>query len=108
MLIAARADATLSIVEQAVETSTLSISLPDRSSGSIAVKSCATCKPLLLQITPSTQFLVGRSPVSYAEFVALARGGADRGLDVFYDGKERTITRLIMSDTREATPRRRR
>ena len=108
-LTAVRADATtFRIVEQAVETSTLSISVPDKNAGSIAVKACSSCKPMLLRLTPATSFLIGKSEVPYAEFVALARGSTDRGLGVFYDGKERTITRLIISGTRAAPPRRRR
>jgi len=106
-LAAIQARATLRIVEQAVETSTLSVSLPDSNVGSMAVKSCPSCKPMLLRLTPRTQFLVGRAPVPYAEFVALARGASDRGLGVFYHGNERTITRLIISDAGRAAPRRR-
>jgi len=103
-LTAVQAPAALRVVEQAVETSTLSVSLPDSNSGSIALKSCESCKSMLLRLTPSTRFLVGRSQVSYAEFIALARGAADRNLGVFYNGKERTITRLIMSGA-EPVPR---
>jgi len=105
-LTTSQAHAALRVVEQAVETSTLSVSLPDRKAGSIAVKRCASCTPLLLQLTPSTRFLVGRSQVPYAEFIALARGAADRNLGVFYNGKERTITRLVMFGA-EPVPRRR-
>ena len=107
-LAASGAQASLRIVEQAIETSTFSVSLPDGGTGSIALKACADCTPLLLRLTPQTQYLVGRSPVSYAEFLSLARGGTGRGLGVFYDAKERTITRLIMSGTRPATAPRRR
>jgi hypothetical protein len=107
-LTAVAAPAALRVVEQAVETSTLSISLPDRDSGSIAVKSCASCKPMLLRLTPSTQFMVGKSQVSYAEFSALARSAADRNLGVFYDGKEHTITRLVMFGAELAPARQRR
>ena len=105
---AIQADATtFRIVEQAVETSTLSISVPDGNAGSIAVKACSGCKPLLLKLTPGTRYLIGKAEVPYAEFVALARGSTNHGLGVFYDGKERRITRLIISGTRVAPPRRR-
>jgi hypothetical protein len=107
-LTAVHAPAALRIVEQAVESSTLSVSLPDRDSGSIAVKSCADCRPMLLRLTPSTRFVVGGSEVSYAEFSALARGGTDRSLGVFYDGKEHTITRLVIFSAEFAPTRRRR
>ena len=98
---------TFRIVEQAVETSTMSISVPDKNAGSLAVKACPSCKPMLLRLTPETRYLIGKTEVPYAEFVDLARGSSDRGLGIFYDGKERTITRLIISGTRVTPPRRR-
>ncbi len=97
----------LTIVEQAVETSTLVVSLPDSSTGSMAVKSCPSCKPMLLRLTASSKFLVGRTPVSYSEFVALTRGASDRGLGVFYDRKSGTITRLIIAGERRPATRQR-
>ncbi len=97
----------LKILEHAVETSTLVVSLPDSSTGSMAVKSCPSCKPMLLRLTPSSKFLVGRTPVPYAEFVALTRGASDRGLGIFYDRESRTITRLIIAGTRLASPQQR-
>lgn len=106
-LTAVPAQATLRIVEQAVETSTLSVSLPDSNVGSMAVKSCPSCTPILLRLTPQSRFLVGGAEVSYPEFISLARGASDRNLGVFYDGKERTITRLSMSGTAPAAPQRR-
>jgi hypothetical protein len=98
-LLAANAHATLSIVEQAVETSTFSISLPDRSGGSIAVMPCATCKPCCCR---SQRAQSSRRP--HSGFVCGIRGAGPRQHGSrprrFYDGKERTITRLIISDTR--------
>lgn len=99
LLVAGGAGATLRIVEQAVETSTLRISLPDDVGGSIAVTACSTCKPMVLRLSPDSQFFVGKSPVTYAQFRSLARDSA-RQLNIFYDGKGRTITRLVVPGSR--------
>lgn len=97
--------AALKIVEQAIETSTFVVSLPDGSNGSMAVKSCTQCKPVLLRLTPRSTFLVGGARVQYSEFLALARGSGDQGLNIFYDRKSGTITRLLMNGVRRAPPR---
>ena len=99
LLVTSGASATLRIVEQAVETSTLSVSLPDDVSGSIAVTPCSTCKPMLLRLAPESQFFVGKSAVTYAQFRSLARDSA-RQLNIFYDGQGRTITRLVVPGSR--------
>ena len=94
--------AALKIVEQAIETSTFVVSLPDGSNGSMAVKSCTQCKPVLLRLTPRSTFLVGGARVQYSEFLALARGSGDQNLNIFYDRKSGTITRLRMNGVRRA------
>ncbi len=101
----AQALAGLKVVEQAIETSTYVVSLPDDSGGSMAVTSCGQCKPMLLRLTPRSRFLVGGAQVPYAEFLVLARGSGDKGLNIFYDRKTGTITRLTLSGVRRATPR---
>ena len=103
--VALPAAAALKVIEQAIETSTFVVSLPDGHTGSIAVKPCKQCKPLLLRLTPKSRFLVSGAQVPYSEFVALARGAGEHGLDIFYDGKSGTITRLLMNDVRRAPPR---
>ena len=95
----------LKVIEQAIETTTFVVSLPDGSNGSIAVKSCAQCKPVLLRLTPRSTFQVGGTPVQYKEFLELARGSRDQGLNIFYDGKTGTITRLRMNGVPRAPAR---
>ncbi len=101
----AASSAPLKILEQAIETSTFVVSLPDGNTGSMAVKSCAQCKPVLLRLTPRSTFLVGSARVEYSEFLALARGSNDQGLNIFYDRKSGTITRLLMKSARRTPPR---
>lgn len=97
LLGAGPAAAEIRIREQAIETSTAVTSVPDDAAGSIVVKACPSCSPLLLRLTPRSRFRVGRTEVSYDEFRTLAREASARGLGVFYDAKQRTITRLILS-----------
>lgn len=104
LLLSGNATATLRIVEQGVETTTLSVSLPDEAAGSISVTPCGGCKPLLLQLAPSSLYFIGKAAVSYAELKSLARSSA-RQLDIFYEAKGRTITRLVVSGQRPAQTR---
>jgi hypothetical protein len=105
LLAAASAGATLRMVEQAIETSTLMTSLPDDAGGSLAVSSCAGCKPVLLQLSSKSQYFIGKTPVTYAELRAAANGSS-RQLNVFYQAKDRTITRLVVSGGQSAPLRR--
>jgi hypothetical protein len=105
LLTTATAGATLNMVEQAIETSTMATSLPDDASGSIAVSSCAGCKPMLLQLSSKSQYFIGKTPVTYAELRAAANNSS-RQLNVFYQAKDRIITRLVVSGGQSAPVRR--
>lgn len=95
----------LKVIEQAIETTTFVVSLPDGSNGSMAVKSCSQCKPVLLRLTSRSTFQVGGTPVKYKEFLELARGSQDHALNIFYDRKSGTITRLRMNGIQRAPAR---
>ncbi|HSC06564.1 MAG TPA: hypothetical protein VLD59_07045 [Steroidobacteraceae bacterium] len=92
----------LKVAEQAIETTTFVVSLPDGDNGSMAVKSCAQCKPVLLRLTSRSTFLLGSTPVQYKEFLQRARGSENLGLNIFYDGKSGNITRLRINGVRRA------
>jgi biopolymer transport protein ExbD len=104
LLAAGGAQATLRMVEQAIETSTLSTSLPDDSTGSLAVSACNGCKPVLLRLSSDSKYFIGKTPVTYAQLRAAASNAA-RQLNVFYDAKGRTITRLVVSGQSSAPVR---
>ena len=53
---------------------------------------------------PKSQYFVGKTPVTYAQLRAAA-GAAARQLNVFYDAKGRTITRLVVSGQQGAPVR---
>jgi hypothetical protein len=92
----------MKVVEQAIETTTFVVSLPDAATGSMAVKSCAQCKPVLLRLTARSTFLLGSTPVQYKEFLGFARGSENLALNIFYDGKSGNVTRLRMNGVRRA------
>lgn len=100
LLMASWADAApgMKVREQAIETSTRETSLPGTQDGSMIVKTCASCAPLVLRLTPQSRYRVGRDEVSFTEFAA-ELNGASRDLYVFYDATTRTITRLVTSGT---------
>jgi len=96
LLLAGSATATLRIVELGIETSTLSVSLPDDISGSIAVTGCASCKPMVLRLSSESRYFIGKSQVTYAQLRSLARGATSRQLNIYYQAKGREITRLVV------------
>lgn len=85
------------ILEQAIETSTLKVSIPTDESGSMAVKACQSCTTMVLRLTPESTYRVGRSAVSFDEFASYVRSVGTRNLDIFYDAKNGTITRLVVA-----------
>jgi hypothetical protein len=88
------AHAALTVTEQAIEASTRSISLPASESGVIVAKPCPACAPIVLRMTSATRLVVGKTPVSLAQLQKFVSSGGDRGMVVFYDPRQRTITRI--------------
>jgi hypothetical protein len=104
LLLAASATATMHIVELGIETSTLTVSLPDDTTGSIAVTACASCKPMVLQLSPGSRYFIGKSQVTYAQLRSLARSGDSRQLNIYYQAKGREITRLVVPGPAPTAP----
>lgn len=96
---AATAAPRVKVREQAIETSTLATTLPGTQDGSMIVKPCATCAPLVLRLTPQSTYRVGRDQVTFGELAAALKGAGTRALYIFYDAESRTITRLVTSGT---------
>ncbi len=88
------AHAVLIATEQAIEASTRSISLPASPTGVIVAKPCPACAPLVLHMTAATRLAVGRTQVSLAQLQKFVASGGERGMVVFYDARQRTITRI--------------
>lgn len=93
-LAAPRAHALLEVVEQAYETSSEALSLPDSVGRSLLLPGCTKTCPPSVQLTKETRFFLGAREVKLAELRAhLARGHVD--FTVFYDPKSLAVTRII-------------
>lgn len=90
---AAAAAVPLKTVEECIETGTRAVSLPGTAGGSISASACTDCSSLRLGFDSRTRYFVGTQAVNYAKF-RQAAAKSDLRLDVFYDPKTRTVTRL--------------
>lgn len=86
----------LQALEQAIEASSASIRIPDRTPSSFVVRSCETCPAVTLQLVQTTRFLLGKTAVTQTEFnQALQKAGQDPTLGIFYGSKTSEVTRLV-------------
>jgi hypothetical protein len=92
----------LKTIEECVETGTRAVSLPGVASGSLSASPCAGCPIIRLRFDGGTRYLIGKQVVTYAKFRAEAAKGDDLRLDVFYEPKTRTLTRLRLAATGNA------
>ena len=95
LLLAAPAEATLQALEQAIETTTRAVSLPE-GGGTLIVKRCPGCDSLLLKITEQTASYVNDEQVQYKDLQRLASRSIG-SLVVFYEPESRQITRLVLT-----------
>lgn len=94
VLAAPRAHAILQVVEQAYETTSADLSLPDSIGRSVTLPGCAKTCPSSVQLTAETRFFLAGREVRLADLRAhLARGRVD--LTVFYDPKTLVVTRIL-------------
>jgi len=91
------AQAQLRAMEQAIEATTRSISLPASEQGVIVAKPCPTCAPVVLRMTAATRLLVGKDQVSLPELQKFISTGGERYMVVLWDPRARTVTRLIVT-----------
>lgn len=101
---AADAATPIKVREQAIETSTLALSVPLTRPRSIAVKKCSTCPLVVLQFTPRSTFRVGRQQATFAQFAAHVNGATQRPINVFYDAAGKTVTRMTTTGELAAKP----
>lgn len=89
------ASATITIVEQAFESSTVDARIPADAGGSIEMRHCPDCESVTLQIDGNTLFFVDEQQVTQADF----RRAANRGtysMTVHYDPETLAVTRVVM------------
>jgi hypothetical protein len=97
--------AVLIAAEEAIETSTLGISLPANAQGVIVAKLCPTCEVSVLRVTAETRFLVGKTAVSLAELQKYVATTSAHGMVVLYDPRVHTVTRIIVKGELPAAKR---
>jgi len=83
----------LKTIEECIETGTRSVSLPGVAGGSLSASSCSGCASLRFKFDARTRYFVGSQAVNYTKF-RQAAAKTDLRLDVFYEPKTRTLTRL--------------
>lgn len=98
----AAAQAVVTNVENAYETSASHVSLPSIAHGQLVITECAGCKAVVLHVDEGTLFLVGGlrgQAVSLTEMrQALRAPGADkRLLMIFYQLDNNVVTRVVLS-----------
>jgi hypothetical protein len=91
----AHAQLRMRVVEEAIESSTEIVGLPESLPSSLGFKPCGTCAYVTLSVDSTTRFFVGRHRVSLADLRHQASRGPRR-LDVFYDRRSKVATRLIL------------
>lgn len=84
----------LRVVEQAIETSSAEIRLPDQTPATLFARSCPKCEQRSLQVSAQTKFFLGRIAVSQNEFNVAAQQST-RTLGIFFDSNTEEVTRLV-------------
>ena len=95
LLIAAGAGAQgrLQTIEECLESGTELVQLPGVAGGSLSARECRGCPSLRLTFGRDTRYFIGEQQVPYARLREAAARGSLR-LDVFYQPRTRTLTRL--------------
>jgi hypothetical protein len=83
-------------VDDCIETSTDSVTLPVTVPYTMSVQSCTTCKAMQLQVDADTRFFVGEQSVTLAQLRTHAAGGV-RQLNICRAVGSDRLTRLVMA-----------
>jgi len=91
--------AALDILEQAVEADVSDTTLPTHTAGSVVVRECTGCEPLVWRVNAASSYYIGsRShPVALGELRAAAASGQHEMLYVFYKPDTNVVTRIVLS-----------
>lgn len=82
-------------LEQSAEANTDIVTLPESVPSSLSFRICTNCPYVTLSVDDTTRFFVEKHEVTLADLRRYAsRGRLD--LDVYYDGKSKTVTRLVL------------
>ena len=83
--------------ERPIETTTVGLPLPRVAPGSMTISPCdEACTPVTVEITETSQFFVGRKPVTFAALRSYALSSSANAT-VFYDSKTNAVTRIVVT-----------
>ena len=82
--------------EHAVETTSTATSIAT-AFGALAARSCLDCPSRFVSLTSESKFYVGRSPVPFADFKALANDTRSRSMTIYYRAADNIVTRVVIS-----------
>lgn len=94
--VAAGAQVPMQTIEECLESGTDLVTLPGAPSGTLNASECRGCPSLRLSFGQRTRYFIGTEAVTYARLLEAA-GKRDARLDVFYEPKTRTLTRLRLA-----------
>jgi hypothetical protein len=89
--------------EQAFETTSNLVLLPQSLPGSVTARGCSQCAVIVLEVTTATTYLAGKTQVTPAEFKTLATN--NRNIAIFYDPNTKKAQRIVVYGV-TATPAR--
>lgn len=98
-LLGGPAHAGMHSLEDAIEGSTFSLSLPTTEGGSMVVRTCSSCPPVMLRVDAKSRLFIGGQQVTLAELNGFLSDGNTRGVTVLYDKKSLKITRIVVDGT---------
>lgn len=88
--------AEMTAVEDSIETSTASITVPTSVGSAVIARSCKSCEYVTVTLAADTRFFVGRTEVSVADFSRILSDGKRRQLTLMYDRGSRLLTRVVL------------
>jgi len=104
------AGASLGTIEQAYELSRSDVQLPFRPEGSVTVRPCASCKPVLLRVTTATGWFIApqtRQAAGQPAFLAAYKAAAANPATlvyVYYEPQTRRVNRIVLDVPTRAAP----
>lgn len=105
------AAATLRTIEQAHELTRSQVQLPDKPEGSLTVRPCPTCKPVILRVTTATAWFIAPGAVKAAGQPAVLAAFKASAINpqtlvyVYYEPQTRRVKRIVLDVPTPVVPR---
>jgi hypothetical protein len=84
-------------IEDALETSSASVTLPASTSGSLYFSDCAACNTNGLYLTDNSQYFIDGAQVPYAALQKLLGAKGPHALAIFHRPNDSAVTRILAS-----------